>query len=64
MNRSPPWPRWTPQLAKMTELRFFGGLNTTETARILDVSKRTVERGWNTTRAWLRSRLQPGSQAH
>jgi len=46
-----------PQLARMTELRFFGGLNTDETARILDVSKRTVERGWNTTRAWLRARL-------
>ena len=48
-----------PQLARMTELRFFGGLDTTETARILDVSKRTVERGWNTTRAWLRARLLP-----
>lgn len=53
-----------PQLAKMTELRFFGGLDTTETARILDVSKRTVERGWNTTRAWLRSRMLPGSQTN
>ena len=47
-------------VARMTELRFFGGLDTTETARILDVSKRTVERGWNTTRAWLRARLLPG----
>ncbi len=48
-----------PQLARMTELRFFGGLDTTETARILEVSRRTVERGWTTTRAWLRARMLP-----
>ena len=46
-------------LARMVELRFFAGLDTTETARVLGTSKRTVERGWTTARAWLRARLDP-----
>ena len=47
-----------PELARLTELRFFAGLDTTATAEALGVSKRTVERGWNTARAWLRGRLE------
>ena len=46
-----------PQLARMTDLRFLAKLDTTDKERILRVSKRTVERGWNTTRAWLRGQL-------
>lgn len=42
-----------PQLAAIVELRFFGGLGHRETARALDTSVRSVERGWRTARAWL-----------
>ena len=43
--------------AKLVELRFFGGLSVEETAEVLGVSKRTVEREWTACRAWLRREL-------
>jgi RNA polymerase sigma factor (TIGR02999 family) len=43
--------------ARIIELRFFGGLNVEETAAVLGVSKRTVEREWSACRAWLRREL-------
>ena len=46
-----------PRQAKLVELRFFGGLNVEETAEVLGVSKRTVEREWTACRAWLRREL-------
>jgi RNA polymerase sigma factor (TIGR02999 family) len=46
-----------PQLARIVDLRFFGGLSNEEVAEILETSLRTVERGWPTARAWLRNRL-------
>jgi RNA polymerase sigma factor (TIGR02999 family) len=45
------------QNARVVELRFFGGLDTAETAETLGVSTRTVERGWRAARAWLRDQL-------
>ena len=45
------------QGARIVELRFFGGLDVEETSRVLDVSKRTVERSWRLSRAWLRSQI-------
>lgn len=42
-----------PRLTKVIELRFFGGLSVEETARVLDVSVRTVAREWALARAWL-----------
>ncbi len=42
-----------PQKSRIVELRFFGGLTTEETARVLEVTTRTVERHWTTARAWL-----------
>jgi DNA-directed RNA polymerase specialized sigma24 family protein len=36
------------------ELRFFSGLSVEETAKVLDVSERTVKRDWNVAKAWLR----------
>lgn len=50
------------QLARIVELRFFAGLNTAETAQALEVSTRTVERGWWTARAWLRHSMQGDEQ--
>lgn len=41
------------QLARIVELRFFGGLETKDIARVLECSTRTVERGWSTARSWL-----------
>lgn len=46
-----------PQSARIVELRWFGGLDVAETAALLDVSTRTVERGWRAAAAWLRNRL-------
>jgi RNA polymerase sigma-70 factor (ECF subfamily) len=45
------------ELVRLVELRFFAGLSIPETARVLDVSEPTVERGWRTARAVLRMHL-------
>jgi RNA polymerase sigma-70 factor, ECF subfamily len=42
-----------PRLAKVVELRFFGGLSVPEVATILELSPRTVERDWSRARAYL-----------
>lgn len=47
-----------PELATIVELRFFGGANNDEIAKVLAVSTRTVERGWKMARAWLRAELE------
>jgi RNA polymerase sigma factor (TIGR02999 family) len=47
-----------PRLARVVELRFFGGLSMEETARVLDVSLSTAERSWRLARVWLREALQ------
>ncbi len=43
---------------QIVELRFFAGLTAEETARVLQVNVRTIEREWSVARAWLRSALQ------
>lgn len=43
--------------ARIVELRFFGGLTTSEVAEALGISKRTVELEWKMIRAWLRREL-------
>ena len=42
-----------PQLGRIVELRFFGGLTNEETAAALGVSEATVKRAWAVARAWL-----------
>jgi RNA polymerase sigma factor (TIGR02999 family) len=49
-----------PQLSRVVELRYFGGLTIPEAAEVLGVSPTTVEREWVTARAWLRSQLLGG----
>jgi RNA polymerase sigma factor (sigma-70 family) len=49
-----------PRLARVVELRFFGGLTTKETAEVLEISTATVEREWATARGWLRRELTRG----
>lgn len=46
------------RLARMVELRFFGGLNMNEVAQVLGISRPTVERDWRRARAWLNRELQ------
>lgn len=46
-----------PRNAQIVELRWFVGLDVEETASALDVSTRTIERGWRAASAWLRARL-------
>ena len=46
-----------PQESQIVELRFFSGLSVEETAKVLDVSERTVKRDWNVAKSWLRREL-------
>jgi RNA polymerase sigma factor (TIGR02999 family) len=39
--------------ARIVELRFFGGLSVEETAHVLGVSERSVNRDWRLARSWL-----------
>jgi RNA polymerase sigma-70 factor, ECF subfamily len=42
-----------PKMARAVELRFFAGLTMEEVADILEMPKRSLERKWEATRAWL-----------
>jgi RNA polymerase sigma factor (TIGR02999 family) len=50
--------RVDPDLARLVNLRFFGGLEHSEIAGVLSVSLRSVERRWRLARAWLRRELR------
>ncbi len=41
------------RLARVVELRFFGGLSVAETAELLAVSDRTIESNWSAAKLWL-----------
>ncbi len=45
------------ELARVVEVRFFGGLSIEETAEALDISPATVKRRWTLARAWLAREL-------
>jgi RNA polymerase sigma-70 factor, ECF subfamily len=47
-----------PPLARIVELRFFGGLTVEEAADVLGSSTATVKRAWSTAKAWLRHELE------
>jgi DNA-directed RNA polymerase specialized sigma24 family protein len=49
------------QLARLVELRCFESMTITEIALMLEVSTRTVERGWRFARLWLCRELDPNS---
>ncbi|MCU0962665.1 MAG: ECF-type sigma factor [Pirellulaceae bacterium] len=46
-----------PTVARLVELRYFGGLTLDEAAALLEVSSRTAHRYWTYARAWLHSEL-------
>lgn len=45
------------RLARLVELRYFGGLTIEETAEVLGVSTATVKRDWSFTKAWLHNEI-------
>jgi len=47
-----------PRRRQVVEYRFFAGLTTEETAEVLGVSARTVERTWAVAIAWLRREMK------
>jgi RNA polymerase sigma factor (TIGR02999 family) len=49
--------RADPRAARVTELRFFAGLQESEIAEELSVSEITVKRDWKFARAWLAAHL-------
>ncbi len=57
--------RFDDRKSELVELRFFGGLSAEETAEVLGISLRSVNREWSLARAWLFRELrgQPGNPA-
>jgi RNA polymerase sigma factor (TIGR02999 family) len=51
-----------PDLARIVELRAFGGLTIDEAAHVLKVSPSTAKREWRTAKAWLNRQLAAGPQ--
>jgi len=47
-----------PELARLVELRYFGGMTVEETAEALQVSPATVKRQWAVARAWLKRAIE------
>ena len=45
--------RLDPRMARVVELRFFGGCTVRETANVLGVGHSTIEDDWRTAKAWL-----------
>lgn len=43
--------------SQVVQYRFFGGLTLDETADVLGISKRSVQRSWTTAKAWLRKEI-------
>jgi RNA polymerase sigma factor (TIGR02999 family) len=45
--------RFSPRLAQVVDLRYFGGFSIAEAAEVLGVSEATVNRDWRVARVWL-----------
>lgn len=50
--------RFDEAMAQAVDLRFFAGLDVNETAEVLGMPRRTFDRHWAATRAWLRVEMQ------
>ncbi len=53
MTLSTRWPSLDARKAKTVELRYFGGFSVEETAKVLNVSVRTVMSDWKFAKVWL-----------
>ena len=51
-----------PELARLVELRYFGGMTIEETAEVMNISPATVKRQWSVARAWLRRAIDGDAQ--
>ena len=49
-------------LARIVELRFFGGLSIDDAADVMDIGRNTAVRRWRAARAWLKRELGPADQ--
>ena len=49
--------RINPRQAAMVESRYFGGLDISEAAALLDVSEATIQRDWRAAKAWLAEQI-------
>lgn len=49
--------RINPRQAAMVESRYFGGLDVTEAAALLEVSEATIQRDWRAAKAWLAAQI-------
>lgn len=49
-----------PDLGRLVELRFFGGLTVEETAEVMGSSPRTIKREWRSAKAWLYREISGG----
>ncbi|MGE0439222.1 MAG: ECF-type sigma factor [Gemmatimonadales bacterium] len=52
----------SPRQAQLVELRFFGGFDIPECARLLNTSEATMTRDWRAARAWLAVELRKTNQ--
>lgn len=48
--------------ASIVEMRFFGGMEIADIARVMDLSESTVKRRWNAARLWLAVELREGEE--
>ena len=50
------------RMSRIVEMRFFGGLQLEEIAKVLKISARTVAREWRDARAWLLCQMESSSR--
>lgn len=50
--------RQEPRMAKVVEMKFFGGLTFSEIGGALEIDERTAKRDWTLAKAWLRGQLK------
>ena len=53
----------SPRKAKICALRYYAGLNRDETAEVLELSHRAIDKDWRLARAWLHRELTRGDTA-
>jgi RNA polymerase sigma-70 factor (ECF subfamily) len=52
-----------PELARIVELRFFGGLTVEEAAEVMGASPATIKRAWSMAKSWLKRELEKSRES-